>query len=108
MNKIEKEEDRNLKIAKQVERWDLYARLTPTAFLVTAMLLVLLDIASQETVIAIGLTGFAFTAVVWWWWAIFTIKYLVTTLNRASKNLSEVTQEIKLVTEEVQDLKDGT
>ncbi len=99
--------DRNNKIAKQVERWDLYARLTPTAFLVTAMLMVIFNIASQKTVIIVGLTGFAFTAVVWWWWAIFTIKYLVVTLNNASKNLSEVTKEIKIVTDEVQDLKNG-
>jgi hypothetical protein len=99
--------ERNQKIAKQVERWDLYARLTPTLFLVTSMILFLFNIVDQQTIAYIGLTGFAFTAVVWWWWAIFTIKYLVTTLNRATKNISEVTEEIKLVTEEVQGLRNG-
>jgi hypothetical protein len=100
--------ERNQKIAKQVERWDLYARLTPTAFLVSAALLLIFDIVSQQTVIYIGLVGFSFTAVVWWWWTIFTIKYLVTTLNRASKGISEVTQEVKSVTADLQDLKNDT
>tara|TARA_B100000497_G_C7504566_1_gene307775 strand:- start:229 stop:540 length:312 start_codon:yes stop_codon:yes gene_type:complete len=100
--------ERNKNIIKQVERWDLYARVTPTLFLITAMLMVIFDIASQRSVIIVGLTGFAFTAVVWWWWAIFTIKYLVTSLNRASKGISEVTQEIQSVSEEVQDLRNDT
>jgi Na+/pantothenate symporter len=100
------DKEKNYKITQQVERWDLYARLTPTAFLVFGALLLIFDIASQKTVIYIGLVGFSFTAVVWWWWAIFTIKYLVTTLNRASKGLEEVTQEVKSVTSDLQDLKD--
>ena len=100
--------ERNKNIIKQVERWDLYARITSTLFLVTAMLVVIFDIASQQSVIIVGLTGFAFTAVVWWWWAIFTIKYLVTSLNRASKGLSEVTHEIQSVSEEVRDLRNDT
>ena len=99
---------RNQKISHQVERWDLYARLTPTIFLAFAGLMLLLDIVSQQTVLYIGLLGFAFTAVVWWWWAIFTIKYLVTVLNRTSKELSDVTTEIKSVSEEIQDLKNDT
>jgi Na+/pantothenate symporter len=99
------DKDKNYKITQQVERWDLYARLTPTAFLVFGALLLIFDIASQQTVIYIGLVGFSFTAVVWWWWAIFTIKYLVTTLNRASKNLGEVNRDIKTVTIEIEALK---
>jgi surface polysaccharide O-acyltransferase-like enzyme len=97
--------ERNQKIVQQVERWDLYARLTPTLFLVIAGLLLLLDIVSQQTILYVGLTGFAFTAVVWWWWAIFTIKYLVMVLNSASKGISEVAQEVKSVTDEIRDLR---
>lgn len=102
------DEHTNQKITQQVERWDLYARLTPTAFLVSAALLLIFDIVSQRTVIFVGLVGFSFTAVVWWWWAIFTIRYLVTTLNRASKGLEEVTQEVKSVTSDLQDLRNDT
>ena len=97
--------ERNEKIAKQVERWDLYARLTPTAFLVTATIMVVFNIASQQTVIIVGLTGFAFTAVVWWWWAIFTIKYLVTVLNRTSNNLQNAATEISQISTEVEKLR---
>ena len=102
------DEHTNRKITQQVARWDLYARLTPTAFLVSAALLLIFDIVSQRTVIFVGLVGFSFTAVVWWWWAIFTIRYLVTTLNRASKGLEDVTQEVKSVTSDLQDLRNDT
>ena len=97
---------RNEKITKQVERWDLFARLTPTLFLATSLFLVLFNIVPVEYAFYIGLTGFAITAVSWWWWAIFTVKYLITVLNRASKGLSEVNSEVKIVKKELADLKD--
>ena len=97
---------KNQKIAKQVERWDLFARLTPTLFLATSLILVVFDFVKLEYAFYIGLTGFAITAVSWWWWAIFTIKYLVTILSRASSNLTVVNNEIKIVRKELEDLKD--
>jgi hypothetical protein len=97
---------KNQKIAKQVERWDLFARLTPTLFLATSLILVVFNIVKLEYAFYIGLTGFAITAVSWWWWAIFTIKYLVTILSRASSNLTDVNNEIKIVRKELEDLKD--
>jgi hypothetical protein len=96
---------RNQQIAEQVEKWDVYARLTPTIFLLTSILLILFDVIDFETAFYVGVGGFAITAVVWWWWAIFTIKYLVVTLNRASKNLQEVNQEVKEITQEVKSIK---
>ena len=98
--------ERNQKIAQQVERWDLYARLTPTIFLVGSLFLILFNLIDFETAFYVGLVGFAFTAVVWWWWAIFTIRYLVITLNRASNNLIEVNTDVKIITKELQELKD--
>ena len=99
---------RNQKIAKQVEQWDLYARLTPTIFLLGSLFLIVFKIIDFETVFYVGLVGFAFTAVIWWWWAIFTIKYLVTVLNRTSKNLQETSKEIIDISAEVKKLKDDT
>ena len=100
--------ERNQKIARQVERWDLYARLTPTAFLVGSMFLIVFKIIDFETAFYVGLVGFAFTAVVWWWWAIFTIKYLVTVLNRTSKNLQDTAIEITQISTEIEKIKDDT
>ena len=97
---------RNKKIAKQVERWDLFARLTPTLFLLTSLFLVVFEIVPLEYSFYVGLIGFAITAVSWWWWAIFTIRYLVTILSRASSNLTDVNTEIKIVRKELEDLKD--
>ena len=97
---------RNEKITKQVERWDLFARLTPTLFLATSLILVLFDLVPLDYAFYIGLTGFAVTAVSWWWWAIFTIRYLITILSRASTNLLDVNEEMTVVKKELQDLKD--
>jgi hypothetical protein len=99
------DDKKNQIITEQVERWDLYARLTPTVFLLSSIILILFDIIDFETAFYVGLVGFAITAVVWWWWAIFTIKYLITTLNRASKNLQEVNQEVKAITQEVKSIR---
>ena len=98
----------NQKITQQVERWDLYARLTPTIFLAGSILLIVFKIINFETAFYVGLVGFAFTAVVWWWWAIFTIKYLVTVLNRTSKNLQDAATEISQISTEIEQLKDDT
>ena len=68
--------DKNQQIAEQVERWDVYARITPTVFLLAAILLIVFGIIDFETAFYVGILGFAVTAVIWWWWAIFTIKYL--------------------------------
>ena len=99
---------RNQKIAQQVERWDLYARLTPTIFLVGSLFLIIFKVIDFETAFYVGLVGFAFTAVVWWWWAIFTIKYLVTVLNRTSKNLQDTAIEISQISTEIEKIKDDT
>jgi hypothetical protein len=100
--------ERNQKIARQVERWDLYARLTPTIFLAGSLFLIVFNIIDFETAFYVGLLGFAFTAVVWWWWAIFTIKYLVTVLNRTSKNLQDTAIEISQISTEIEKIKDDT
>ena len=98
---IEKEQQ----IEQQVERWDLFARLVPTVFLVVCIGLVSTGIIDFETAFWVGLALFAMTAVTWWFWTIFTIRLLVRTLNRASKNLNEVRTEFRKVSEDLEALK---
>ena len=97
--------DKSNLITTQVDRWDLFARLTPTVFLVTCVLLIVYGVIDFETAFYVGVAMFAVTAVVWWWWAIFTIRHLVILLNRASKNLVEVAGEVKEVSKEIEQLK---
>ena len=98
---IEKEE----KIERQVERWDMFARIVPTGFLVVCIGLVSTGIIDFETAFWVGLALFAMTAVTWWFWTIFTIRLLVRTLNRASKNLGEVRKEFSQVSKDLEALR---
>lgn len=98
---IEKEQ----KIERQVERWDLFARIVPTVFLVVCIGLVSTGIIDFETAFWVGLSLFALTAVTWWFWTIYTIRLLVRTLNRASKNLGEVRREFIKVAQDIEAIK---
>ena len=99
------DDNKQREIERQVDRWDLYARLVPTIFLIIALSLVACDVIDFETAFWVGLGLFACTAVTWWFWTIFTIRLLVRTLHRASKNLGEVREEFKEIAKEVQDMK---
>ena len=92
-------------IETQVERWDTFARVVPTIFLIIAGILVATGIIDFDQAFYVGLGLFAITAVTWWFWTIYTIRQLVKTLNRARKNLSEVRNEFKAVSREVQELR---
>lgn len=99
------EEEIALRIEAQVAKWDTFAKLAPTIFLVMCFILLLTDAVSFETVFIIGMIFFAFTAVTWWFWTIYSIRFLVRTLRRASNGLIEVSTELKTVKEEYKDLR---
>ena len=104
MNKTQKQANIN-NIEAQVERWDLFARLVPTVFLVINIILVTTGVINFEQAFWLGLGLFAITAVTWWFWTIYTIRHLVKTLNRASKNLQEVRSEFKSVSKDFKEFK---
>jgi len=93
-------------IVKQVERWDLYARLAPTIFLASCMILIALDVINFSLAFYIGIGLFATTAVTWWFWTIYTIKHLVDTLNTASDGLREVRDEFRKINQDIREFKD--
>lgn len=86
----------------QVERWDLYARITPTIFLILSIILIATGIIDFKTAFWLGLGMFAVTAVTWWFWTIYTIRHLIRTLNRASNNIVEVKDEFISIKREVE------
>ena len=104
MKKTQQEANIN-NIEAQVERWDLFARLVPTVFLVINIILVTTGVINFQQAFWIGLGLFAVTAVTWWFWTIYTIRHLVKTLNRASKNLKEVRSEFIAVSKDLKDIK---
>ena len=86
----------------QVERWDLYARITPTIFLIISIILIATGIIDFKTAFWLGLGMFAVTAVTWWFWTIYTIRHMIRTLNRASNNIVEVKGELISIKKEVE------
>jgi hypothetical protein len=85
----------DIKIEKQVARWDLYAKIAPTIFLVVGGISLAIGITSFDTLFNIGMILFAFTAVTWWFWTIITVKYIIRTMSSATTNLLEVKQDLK-------------
>ena len=96
----------NAQLSKQVERWDLYARIVPTIFLILSAILIALDVINFSLAFYIGLGLFATTAVTWWFWTIYTIKHLVDTLNTASDGLREVRDEFRKINQDIREFKD--
>jgi hypothetical protein len=93
--------NKSTKIEKQVARWDLYAKITPTFFLVASAISLTYGITSFDTLFNIGMVLFAFTAVTWWFWTIITIKYIIKTMSSATTDLLEVKQDLKGIREEI-------
>lgn len=103
---LKKQQEVEERIRKQVELWDLYAKIIPTLFLVVTGLLILCDAISFNQAFWWGIGAFAITAVTWWFWTIFTIRELINTLQRASSNLHEVRSEFKKISVELDKIKD--
>ena len=101
----EKKMNNKRNIEHQVERWDLYARIVPTIFLVISVILVTTGIIDFDTAFWVGLGLFAITAVTWWFWTIYTIRHLVRTLNSANEGLADIRQEFIEVTRELEVIK---
>jgi len=85
----------DIKIEKQVARWDIYAKVAPTIFLVVGGISLAIGITSFDTLFNIGMILFAFTAVTWWFWTIITVKYIIKTMSSATTNLLEVKADLK-------------
>jgi hypothetical protein len=93
--------NKSTKIEKQVARWDLYAKITPTFFLIASAISLTYGITSFDTLFNIGMVLFAFTAVTWWFWTIITVKYIIKTMSSATTDLLEVKQDLKGIREEI-------
>jgi|TARA_R110000772_G_scaffold217343_1_gene327778 hypothetical protein len=96
--------DKHDSIEVQVERWDMWAKVFPTIFLLIMLGLTVWGWITLDTAFYIGLGFITLTSVIWWFWTIYTIRYLVRVLNRAATNLGEVRAEFKSVARDVERL----
>ena len=101
-----KDLERAKRIEAQVERWDLFAKMTPTIFLLGCFVLLALGVFEFRTVFYIGFGLFVVTAVTWWFWTIFSIRFLIRLFNKATNNLIEVSNELNQVKNEYKEIRD--
>jgi len=94
------------RIEQQVERWDLFAKIIPTLFLVACFILLYNDIIDIDTVFYIGLAFFAITAATWWFWTIYSIRFLVRLLSRTTDKLLETGEELADIRHDFKELRD--
>ena len=95
------------KIKQQVARWDLYAKIAPTIFLIVSAFSLIFGVTSFDTMFNIGMIIFAFTAVTWWFWTIITVKYIIITMSSATTNLNEVKQDLKNIRKVLEEEQNG-
>ena len=95
------------KIKQQVARWDIYAKVAPTIFLLVSTISLGFGVTSFDTLFNIGMILFAFTAVTWWFWTIITVKYIITTMSSATTNLLEVKAELKDIRKALEEEQNG-
>jgi len=106
MDKHDKEEIvfRAKNIERNIEHWDLYAKIMPSLFLVLSILFMSFGIVDFDTMFYVGLTLFAITGVTWWFWTLFSIKFLLNVLRRASNNLVDVSDELRAIKADYQEI----
>ena len=93
------------RIEKQVEKWDLFAKIVPTIFLLACFVLMYTDMIDIDTLFYIGLGFFALTAATWWFWTIYSIRFLVRLLSRTTDKLLETGEELADIRHEYKELK---
>lgn len=83
------------KIKREVRWWDLYAKLSPIAYLTVGFLLWHNDIYDWHVIAGIGAGVFAMTAVTWWFWTVHTIGQIADRTHRAESTVQEVLHDIR-------------
>jgi len=93
------------KIKREVRWWDLYAKLSPIAYLLVGFLLWHFSIWEWHVIVGIGAGAFAMTAVTWWFWTVHTIGEIADRTHRAESTTQEVLHDIKAIKELVKDIR---
>lgn len=95
------------KIKREVRWWDLYAKLSPIAYLLVGFLLWHNQIYDWHVIAGIGAGVFALTAVTWWFWTVHTIGEIADRTHRAETSVQEVLYDIKQIKEIVKEIRNS-
>ena len=95
------------KIKREVRWWDLYAKLSPIAYLLVGFLLWHNEIYDWHVIAGVGAGVFAMTAVTWWFWTVHTIGEIADRTHRAETSVQEVLYDIKQIKELVKEIRNS-
>lgn len=93
------------KIKREVRWWDLYAKLSPIAYLTVGFLLWHNDVWDWHVIAGIGAGVFAMTAVTWWFWTVHTIGQIADRTHKAESTVQEVLHDIRDIKELVKQIR---
>ena len=93
------------KIKQQVRWWDLYAKLSPIAYLLVGFLLWHFGVWEWHVIAGIGAGAFAMTAVTWWFWTVHTIGDIADRTHKAESTVQEVLHDIRDIKELVKEIR---
>jgi hypothetical protein len=92
---MENLEEKINKIPDQVRRWILYAFITPPAFLLLGVTLLVTNIINFGLIFWIGISILAVTSFIWWVWALYSIYKLTVYLRNAHNGINTAINELK-------------
>lgn len=95
------------RIRKQVEYWNLFAKLAPIAFVVGGFFFYELNFCSLQTLLFVGAGLFAVTAVIWWFWTVNTIGFVSDRVHKAEEGIQDVLSDLKIIKELFREIKDN-
>lgn len=93
------------KIKQQVRWWDLYAKLSPIAYLLVGFLLWHFGVWEWHVIAGIGAGAFAMTAVTWWFWTVHTIGDIADRTHKAESTVQEILHDIRDIKELVKEIR---
>jgi len=93
-------------IARQVQWWDLYAKLSPLAFIAVMSVFYFTGALTFIQILYVAGVIFATTAITWWFWTIHTISAISKKLQKAETGVNEVLSELKSIRQILSDFRD--
>lgn len=92
---MEELEEKISKIPDQVRRWIVYATVTPPAFLLLGVTLLVTNVIDFGLIFWIGSSILGASAFIWWLWVLYSIYKLTVYLRNAHNGINTAIKELE-------------